>query len=79
MEDDLVGLVKKIRQSNFKVGKDIGILSYNENPLKEVLLDGITVMSTDFVRLGATAADLILNRTHKQVKNPFELIVRKSL
>ncbi|MEQ8705763.1 MAG: GntR family transcriptional regulator [Phaeodactylibacter sp.] len=79
MEDDLVELVKKIRQSDLKVGKEVGILSYNENPLKEVLLGGITVISTDFARLGATAADLVLNQETRQIKNPFELIVRNSL
>lgn len=79
MEGDLVGLVKKIRQSKLEVGQEVGILSYNENPLKEVLLDGITVISTDFVKLGRTAADLILKRERRHVQNPFELIVRKSL
>jgi DNA-binding LacI/PurR family transcriptional regulator len=75
----IVGLVKKIRQSKLEVGQEVGILSYNENPLKEVLLDGITVISTDFVKLGRTAADLILKRERHHVQNPFELIVRKSL
>lgn len=78
-DEDLVGLVKKIRQKELTVGKEIGILSYNESPLKEVLLDGITVMSTDFCQLGSTAADIILKRTQQHIKNPFEVIIRKSL
>ncbi len=79
MEDDLVSLIKKIKQTNFKVGEDIGIISYNDTSLKEVLLDGITVISTDFMNLGEKAADMILNNTPAQVENPFYVIQRNSL
>lgn len=79
MEDDLVSLIKKIKKTDLKVGKHIGILSYNENPLKEILLDGITVMSTDFEQLGRTAAEFILNEEKEHRSNPFRLIIRNSL
>jgi DNA-binding transcriptional regulator YhcF (GntR family) len=79
MEDDLVELVKKSKASELKVGQDIGILSYNENPLKEVLLDGITVISTDFRQLGRTAAEMILNERKGFIENPFRFIRRNSL
>lgn len=79
MEDDLVCLVKKIKESGLKVGQEIGILSYNENPLKEVLLDGISVISTDFQLIGQTAARMILENKKGFVENPFRLILRKSL
>lgn len=79
MDEDLVTLVKRVKHSGLKVGKEIGIISYNHTPLKEVLLDGLTVISTDFKELGATAARLILDNEKKQVNNPFQLIVRNSL
>lgn len=79
MEDGLVTLVKKIKQTGLKVGREVGILSYNESPLKEVLLDGITVVSTDFRKLGEAAAGMILTGRKEHVENPFRLIVRKSL
>lgn len=79
MEEDLVVLVKKIKESAFQIGQDVGILSYNETPLKEILLDGITVISTDFAQMGKTAAQLILNDAHAHVENPFHLVVRNSL
>lgn len=78
-EDDLVLLVKRAKKAKLKVGRQIGILSYNENPLKEILLDGITVMSTDFRKLGQTAAELILSGRKEHIENPFRLIVRNSL
>jgi DNA-binding transcriptional regulator YhcF (GntR family) len=79
MEDDLVILIKKVKREGLKVGRDIGILSYNENPLKEILLDGITVMSTDFQKMGETAAQMILDDERRHVENPFHLIIRNSL
>ncbi|GAB3503577.1 GntR family transcriptional regulator [Spirosoma knui] len=79
MEDDLVTLVKKIKQTSLKLGQDVGILSYNDTPVKEVILDGITVMSTDFAEMGRTAARLIRDNCPIHVENPFRLIVRHSL
>ncbi|KAB7727077.1 GntR family transcriptional regulator [Rudanella paleaurantiibacter] len=79
MEEDLVTLIKKTKDTAYQVGKEVGILSYNESPLKEVLLDGITVISTDHAHMGRTAADLILSDRHEHIENPFRLIVRRSL
>ena len=79
MENDLVTLIKKIKETNFVLGKDVGIISYNDTPLKEILLDGITVISTNFEQLGKKAAELILNKQKSQSENPFYVIPRKSL
>ncbi|MFP5039387.1 GntR family transcriptional regulator [Parasediminibacterium sp. JCM 36343] len=76
-EDDLVVLVKKIKQSSFLLGKDIGIISFNETELKDLL--DITVISTDFEKMGESTADLILNNRDEQIKNPFYMIKRRSL
>lgn len=78
-ENDLVTLIKKIKQSDFELGKDVGIISYNENPLKEILLDGITVISTDFENLGKKAAEIVLNNQPINIDNPFHVIQRNSL
>lgn len=76
-ENDLGVLVKKIRSTSLQVGKDVGILSFNETILKELL--GITVVSTDFSAMGSIAAQLILNKEKAQVRNPFHFIKRDSL
>ena len=78
-ETDLVNLIKKCRLKKLKIGKEIGIISYNETPLKEILLDGITVISTDHEKMGEAAAHLILQNSKERMKNPFRLIRRKSL
>ena len=79
MEEDLVELIKKIKKTSYVLGREVGILSYNDTPLKEFLLEGITVMSTNFAQMGQTAAQLVLNGSVEHVENPFQLIVRKSL
>jgi DNA-binding LacI/PurR family transcriptional regulator len=78
-ETDLANLIKNARAKGLKIGRDVGIVSYNETPLKEILLDGITVLSTDHVKMGETAARLILDNCKEKIKNPFALIRRKSL
>lgn len=78
-ETDLANVIKNCRTSGLKIGRDVGLMSYNETPLKEVLLDGITVISTDHEKMGESAAKLILNNSKELLKNPFKLIRRKSL
>ena len=78
-ENDLCNLIKKSREKEYEIGKDIGIISYNDSPLKEILLDGITVISTDHTKMGETAARLILDNRNEKIKNPFVMIRRGSL
>ena len=78
-ETDLVNLIKGCRSQGFQIGETIGIISYNDTPLKEILLDGITVISTDHTHMGEMAAKLILENRKEKIKNPFALIIRKSL
>ncbi|MFI5192842.1 MAG: GntR family transcriptional regulator [Chitinophagales bacterium] len=78
-ETDLVNLIKICRSRKWAVGKEVGIISYNETPLKEILQDGITVLSTDHIRMGEDAARLILENKKEKIKNPFSLLIRKSL
>ena len=76
-ERDLVNLVRQIRKKNLILGKDIGIISYNETPLKELL--GISVISTDFKTMGESAAYMILKNKKENVKNVFNYIERNSV
>ena len=78
-ETDLVDLIKRAREQKLKLGRELGILSYNETPLKEILADGITVVSTDHEKMGETAATMILNKSQGKIRNPFTLIRRNSL
>lgn len=79
MEDDLVILIERLIAQKLKIGKDVGVISYNETPLKRIILDGITTISTDFNRLGVQAAEFILNGKTERIEVPFYLKLRKSL
>jgi DNA-binding transcriptional regulator YhcF (GntR family) len=79
MEDDLVVLLGKIQATKLKVGKNIGIISYNETPWKKFILDGITTISTDFKKMGEIGAQMILNNEKKHIEVPFALTLRNSL
>ncbi|RYU78568.1 GntR family transcriptional regulator [Hymenobacter persicinus] len=74
---DLAELIKKVRQTPYLLGREIGILSFNASTLKELL--GITVITTDFESMGRTAAELLLDKQRVKVKNPFYTIRRGSL
>jgi len=76
-ESDLVDLVKHARLKKMTLGKDIGIISYNDTPLKELL--GISVVSTDFKFMGQEAAKLILQQKTDYIKAPFYFIDRQSI
>jgi DNA-binding transcriptional regulator YhcF (GntR family) len=78
-EDDLVRLVEHITSTGFRIGVDIGILSYNETPIKKIILDGISTISTDFRYMGNRAAELIMSRSSQHIEVPFNYIKRKSL
>lgn len=76
-ETDLVELVKKIRQTPYLLGRDIGIISFNETPLKELL--NMTVITTDFPHMGRTTAMMLLEGKREKVRNPFTIIRRGSI
>ena len=79
MEDDLVKLLDRVISLELEVGKDVGIISYNETPLKKFILNGITTVSTDFRKMGAAAARLILENSKQHEKVPFYLTLRPSV
>ncbi|MCJ8166551.1 GntR family transcriptional regulator [Pontibacter sp. E15-1] len=78
-ESDLADLVKQSREMGLRLGKDIGVISYNDTPIKEILDNGITVLSTDHECMGETAAYLMRQNLKEKVHNPFTLIRRCSL
>ncbi|WP_199270222.1 GntR family transcriptional regulator [Algibacter sp. L3A6] len=76
-ESDLVSFIKQAREHEYELGKDIGIISYNDTPLKDLF--GISVVSTDFDIMGETAAKMILNKERGKFKVPFNFIDRDSI
>ncbi|QOD62348.1 GntR family transcriptional regulator [Polaribacter haliotis] len=78
-DKNLIRIIKKIKENNLQLSKDIGLISFNDTILKEVVADGITTISTDFNLMGEKLAQMILNNEHTKIENPSALILRKSL
>lgn len=76
-EEDLVNLVHKVRESNFTLGKNVGLISYNDTSLKKLL--GISVLTTNFKKMGKKTAKLIKEGKRDKIKIPFKLIARESI
>ena len=76
---NLIRIMKKIKGSSLLLGKDIGIISYNDTLLKEIIEGGITTISTDFKKMGERLAKMIINNEQAQIENSNSFILRKSL
>ncbi|MEY4309646.1 MAG: hypothetical protein RL422_1849, partial [Bacteroidota bacterium] len=78
-DTDLFQAIKYAEKKNWTLGKDIGIISLNDHPFKEIIAGGITVVSTHPEKLGQKAAEMILNNQKTvEVIEP-SLLIRLSL
>lgn len=78
-DKNLLRIIKKMKESKLTLAKDIGVISYNDTLLKELVEGGITTISTDFNAMGKRLAEMILNKEQIQVENPHSLILRNSI
>jgi DNA-binding LacI/PurR family transcriptional regulator len=76
---DLVSVIEQSKKQQLELGKDYGIISYNETPLKKVVENGITTISTDFEAMGKKVAQMILGGEKGKIENKCSLIIRNSL
>ncbi len=76
---NLIRVIKKKKEKGFILAKDVGIISYNETLLKEIVRGGITTISTDFKYMGGRLAQMIMDNEHVQIENPSSLILRNSV
>jgi DNA-binding transcriptional regulator YhcF (GntR family) len=79
MEADLVALIERLVSMKTRIGKQVGVISYNETVMKKIILSGITTISTDFYEMGVQAAKLVLSGEKKHIEVPFKLTLRASL
>src|SRR5690606_11870878 len=76
-DKNLIRIIKRMKEQGLSIAKDIGLISYNDTLLKEIVEDGITTISTDFNIMGQRLAQMILNKEFAQVENLNRLIIRK--
>lgn len=78
-EKDLLDVIKMSQQQDLRLGQEVGLISYNDAPNKELLAGGITVITTDHTDMGRVAGQMILRRRREKHHNAFRLILRNSL
>ena len=78
-DGDLWKILKDAKKRNFEIGKDIGCVSNNNSPVKEIICGGITTFSTDFELMALKAAEFVKHRKPIQKSIPSNLIRRASL
>lgn len=76
---DLIKLIEKSKEDNLEIGKDFGIISYNETDLKKVINKGISTISTNFVLMGETMADLVISKSRDRIYTDANLKIRDSI
>lgn len=78
LDMELIHLVRAAKTLGLKPGKDFSIISYNESPINEIILDGLTTISADFCQMGRLAAEMILEGTLKKIKCDFKMTRRST-
>lgn len=78
-DSDLVEVIKCCRKKQLKLGKDIGVISYNDTPMKEIVGGGITVISIDFESMGREAARFVKHKQKLTKVLRSSLIIRESI
>lgn len=78
-DKNLLRIIKSFKSNHLKLAEDVGVISYNDTLLKEIVADGITTISTDFNAMGKQLASMILNKEVGKIVNPNHLIIRNSL
>jgi len=80
VSDRMLGVfLEQCREKDMEPGKDVGILSYNETPMKKFIYKGISVVTTDFEALGTKGAEFITKDEPMQYYVSTKLIIRESL
>jgi hypothetical protein len=77
-DEDLVRLVEAAHNQKLEIGKDVGIISYNDTPLKKVVGNGISVISTDFHSMGQQIANMVKNNIQARERNKTTFVDRGS-
>ncbi|MHB9142118.1 MAG: GntR family transcriptional regulator [Paludibacter sp.] len=79
LPEDLVKIIKDADAAGLNIGSDIGLISYNNEAVLEVIKNGISAISVDFGLMGEKAANFVTNKKKIQEYLPTKLIIRNSV
>ena len=75
----LAWFLNQCAEQGFEPGREAGVISYNETPMKKYVKNGISVISTDFELMGQKAAEFVTSNKPVQFEVPTSLKLRSSL
>ncbi len=75
----LVNLINQIRNSDFKLGENIGIVTFGDSLLKEVAEGGLTAIAPDFEDISNRILEITRGEKRGQMRIRSKVILRKSL
>ncbi len=79
-EDDvLIKLLHQIRNSDFVVGENVGIVSFGDSPMKEIAEGGLTTLTPDFSDMCKRMIEITQGHKRGQIRTRFKIILRNSL
>ena len=78
-DSDLVQVIKTCRTKQLTLGIDVGVISYNDTPMKQIVGGGISVISTNFEKMGELAAGFVKYKQKIGEILPTKFIQRESL
>lgn len=76
---ELYQILKEVQQNDWIIGKDLGVLSHNDDVIKEIINGGVTTFSIDFADIGKKAAEFIMNKQKIRQIMPTILFDRNSV
>ena len=78
-DQDLVRAIKYAELNKLEIGKQVGLIAFNDSHFKEILVGGISVLSNQPIRMGEMAAQLINSTDKSSYELELLFIPRKSL
>lgn len=75
----LANFLDQCELKGLEPGREVGVISYNDTPMKKYVKNGISVISTDFELMGKKAAEFVTSDTPVQFVVPTNLKIRSSL
>ena len=77
-QTDVVEVIKRSKADKLTVGRQFGIIGYNNNPFYEVIENGIAAISIDWEEMGNLAADFVITGNPITRYLPTKIIKRGS-
>ena len=78
LDRNLSELIKTFLASGLEIGKDLGLICYNEFPLNEYILGGLTSLSVDFQYMGRKAGEMVMSGNLSKIHCHASLIRRRT-